>query len=112
MVSGVALIGGYLVGTAALGAKIRDLTPENDVGAFQSTRMVFAVMLPMIIGSNVSLLAFQTETPALPDASGSMQKHPDKWMFVVTMCACALTLVPIIWMFLKERKKNQFENVR
>lgn len=112
VVSGIGLIGGYLVGTAALGAKIRDLTPENDVGAFQSTRMVFVVMLPMIIGSNVSLMAFQTETPTLPDASGSMQKQPDKWMFVVTMCACALTLIPIVWMLLKERKKNQIENVR
>lgn len=112
VVSGIGLIGGYLVGTAALGAKIRDLTPENDVGAFQSTRMVFVVMLPMIIGSSVSLMAFQTETPTLPDASGSMQKQPDKWMFVVTMCACALTLIPIVWMLLKERKKNQIENVR
>ena len=112
VVSGIGLIGGYLVGTAALGAKIRDLTPENDVGAFQSTRMVFVVMLPMIIGSNVSLMAFQTETPTLPDASGSMQKQPDKWMFVVTMCACALTLIPIVWMLLKEHKKNQIENVR
>ena len=112
VVSGIGLIGGYLVGTATLGAKIRDLTPENDVGAFQSTRMVFVVMLPMIIGSNVSLMAFQTETPTLPDASGSMQKQPDKWMFVVTMCACALTLIPIVWMLLKEHKKNQIENVR
>ncbi len=111
IVAGIGLIGGYLIGTAALGAKIRDLTPENDVGAFQSTRMVFAVMLPMIIGSNVSLAAFQTETPALPDASGSTQKQPDKWMFVVTMCACALTLIPLLWMLLRERKQNKLENV-
>lgn len=112
VVAGIGLIGGYLVGTAALGAKIRDLTPENDVGAFQSVRMVFVVMLPMIIGSNISLAAFQTETPTLPDASGSTAKSPDKWMFVVTMASCALTLGIIIWMLLAEHKKNRIENVR
>lgn len=111
VVAGIGLIGGYLVGTAALGAKIRDLTPENDVGAFQSVRMVFVVMLPMIIGSNISLLSFQTETPTVPDQTGSTAKNPDKWMFIVTMVSCALTLIPILWMILREKKENKLKGV-
>ena len=102
--AGVLLIGGYLLGTAALGAEIRDLTPKDDVGAFQSVRMVFAVMIPMVVGSNVSLAAFQT--PEVFDPStGATQKPPDKWMFVVTMAACALTLLPIVWLILHKRKE-------
>lgn len=105
VVAGIFLISGYLVGTAALGAEIRDRTPETDVGAFQSTRMVFAVMLPMIIGSNVSLAAFQTKEVFDP-STGSTAKAPDHFMFVVVMVACVLTLAPVIWLIVKGKKKN------
>lgn len=106
VVAGILLMGGYLVGTAALGAEIRDLTPENDVGAFQSVRMVFVVMVPMIVGSNLSLAVFQTPE-VLDPSTGAVQKSPDKWMFVVTMVACALTLVPIIWLLFSKKKRKQ-----
>ena len=110
VVAGIALIAGYLVGTSALGAEVRDFTPENDVGAFQSVRMVFAVMIPMIVGSNISLLAFQTAEVYDP-ATGSTQKSPDRFMFIVTMAACALTLVPLIILALQHRKLNRIQNV-
>lgn len=111
IIAGIALISGYLVGTAALGAEIRDLTPENDVGAFQSVRMVFAVMVPMIVGSNISLLAFQTQEVFDP-STGSTAKAPDRFMFVVTMAACVLTIPFIVWLAIGHRKKNALENVK
>ena len=111
IVAGIALIAGYLVGTAALGAEIRDLTPENDVGAFQSVRMVFAVMIPMIVGSNVSLLAFQTQEVFDP-STGSTAKAPDHFMFVVTMSACVLTIPFIIWLAIGHKKKNLIAEVK
>ena len=103
---GVLLISGYLVGTAALGAKIRDETPENDVGAFQSVRMVFAVMIPMIVGSNVSLAAFQTAEVFDP-STGATSKAPDHFMFLVTMIAALLSIVPIVWLIIKDKKKRE-----
>ena len=110
VVGGIVLIAGYLVGTAALGALIRDLTPESDVGAFQSVRMVFVVMIPMIVGSNVSLASFQTVEVYDP-STGSTSKTPDRWMFLVTMIACALTLAPLIWLAVKTAKKNHLESI-
>ncbi len=111
IVAGIALIAGYLVGTAALGAEIRDLTPENDVGAFQSVRMVFAVMIPMIVGSNVSLLAFQAEEVFDP-STGSTAKAPDRFMFIVTMAACVLTIPMIVWLAIGHKKKNLVAEVK
>lgn len=110
VIAGIFLIGGYLIGTASLGAEIRDLTPENDVGAFQSVRMVFVVMIPMIVGSNISLFAFQTPE-VLDPSTGAVQKSPDKWMFVVTMVACALTIIPIVWLLIAKKKKNVLAEV-
>ena len=104
IICGIALMGGYLVGTASLGAEIRDLTPENDVGAFQSVRMVFAVMIPMIAGSNLASAVFQT-TPQINDY-GQLEKAPDKWMFLVTAGAALLTIPAIIWLIIATKKRK------
>ena len=102
LVGGILLMSGYLVGTASLGAEIRDLTPKGDVGAYQSVRMVFVVMLPMIIGSNLSSLAFQSGERI--NDIGLPEKAPDHYMFIVTLVAALVTLVPIIFLIIKKKK--------
>ena len=109
--AGIALMGGYLTGTTVLGAKIRDLTPEDDVGALQSVRMVFVVMIPMIAGSNISLLFFETSETIDP-STGTNTRVPNKWMFLVTMIACALTFVPAIWLAIADKKANKLKDVQ
>lgn len=101
VIGGIILMGGYLLGTASLGAEIRDLTPKNDVGATQSVRMVFVVLLPMVIGSNLSNATFQT-AEALNEF-GQKEKAPDHNMFIVTAIAAALALIPIIVLLVKKR---------
>jgi hypothetical protein len=98
------MMGGYLLGTAALGAEIRDLTPEGDVGAFQSVRMVFVVMIPMVVGSNLSSAVFQT--PAALNDYGQMEKAPDRFMFLVTVGAALLTLAPVLWLLIANKKRK------
>ncbi|MCR5348703.1 MAG: MFS transporter [Bacilli bacterium] len=107
--AGTALIAGYLVGTTALGALIRDFTPENDVGAFQSVRMVFVVMIPMVVGSNLSLFSFQTEEVYDP-ATGTTSKTPDRFMFIVTMAACLLAIAPTVWLAIRYAKENKIQS--
>ncbi len=111
LIAGVALMGGYLTGTSVLGAKIRDLTPEKDVGALQSVRMVFVVMIPMIAGSNISL-AFFPVSESIDPSTGANERAPNKWMFVVTMAACALTFIPAIWLYIAEKKANKLKDVQ
>ncbi|MBQ7250113.1 MAG: MFS transporter [Bacilli bacterium] len=110
VLAGIALMSGYLCGTTVLGAKIRDLTPEEDVGALQSVRMVFVVMIPMIAGSNLSLLFFGT-SDVIDPSTGSKTRTPNKWMFLVTMIACALTLIPAIWLAIADKKTNKLASV-
>ena len=101
---GTCMIAGYLLGTASLGASIRDYTPSEDVGSYQSVRMVFAVMLPMVIGSNLSSAVFQSGM--VENEYGAMEKSPDKMMFLVTLGAALLSLIPIVWLLLASKKKQ------
>ena len=101
IVSGVITMTGYLLGTAVLGAELRDQTPKDNVGAYQGVRMVFAVMLPMIIGSGISTLCFRTN---YTNDFGQTERLPDKWMFIVTLVAAILALAPAIWLIIKDHK--------
>ncbi len=103
IVGGCVLMIGYLLGTAVLGAELRDQTPEDKAGSLQGVRMVFAVMLPMIIGSNISLLVFRQSGL---DAYGQPTKVPDQWMFLVTAISCLMAIIPAFWLW-KTRKNAQ-----
>jgi MFS family permease len=49
-VFGLVMISGYIFISALSGAIIRDNTREGSVGKLQGVRMVFAVLIPMIVG--------------------------------------------------------------
>jgi len=102
-VAGVVLMSGYLLGTAALGAELRDQTPEKEVGLFQGVRMVGAVMIPMIIGSEASSLCF---TKTYTNDFNQDVKAPDRWMFIVTAVSCVLAIVPAIWLIVQVKKRK------
>lgn len=102
---GAIMIAGYLIGTSVLGAAIRDETPADKVGVLQGVRMVFAVMIPMVVGSNISLAVFRNERI---DQFGEKAKVPDKWMFLVTVIACLLAIAPSLWLILRSKKKRPF----
>ncbi len=104
ILGGSLLMLGYLVGTAVIGAELRDQTPEDKAGSLQGVRMVFSVMLPMVIGSNVSLLVFQQ--PGV-DAYGQATKTPDQWMFLVTCVSCLLAIIPAVWLILANKKAKE-----
>ena len=108
IVGGTLLMSGYLIGTAVLGAELRDQTPDQDVGLFQGVRMVGAVLLPMIIGSYASLATFQHKYVEF----GETKSAPDKWMFLVTIGACLLALVPAIWLIIKIQKSKVVADVK
>lgn len=98
---GILLIAGYLIGTASLSAEIRDQTPKNEVGTFQSVRMVFVVMLPMVIGSNLSNLVFSS---SYENEFGQIVKAPDNNMWLVVLGASLLAIAPIVWLLWKKAK--------
>ena len=102
VLSAMLMMTGYLIGTAVLGACVRDETNEEEVGALQGVRMAFVVLVPMIVGSNISLAVFQNSAT---DPTGTVL-YPDANMFLVTSIAALLAIIPSIILILRKRKKS------
>ena len=66
--------------------------------------MVFAVMLPMVIGSNLSAFVFDS---TYVNDFGETVKAPDRNMWIVVAIEALLTLAPILWLILRDRKATK-----
>lgn len=110
ILSGILMMGGYLIGTAVLGASVRDETPVGEVGLFQGVRMVFAVLLPMIIGSNVSQAVFNLGSITYTDPSTFVSTHvPTNAMFLVSLCFILVSLAPALWLIKRKNEENRYD---
>lgn len=103
-VAGTVMMGGYMLVTAALSASIRDLTPKDRVGQFQGIRMIFAVMLPMIIGPAIGAAVIKNNTSTYNDL-GTVKNVPTPAIFLAAAAVLLLILIPIT--ILKRREKNE-----
>ena len=104
IIGGIILMTGYLVSTAALGAKVRDNTPEKDVGLFQGVRMIFVVLIPMIIGPLIGKGLCHIGGEPEPDYFNQPTYPPNKWLFLVTGIIFLLAAIPVIFLIRKERQ--------
>lgn len=106
VIFGLLLITGYLLCTAVLGAAIRDRTPEKDVGLFQGVRMVFAVLIPMIIGPLISQSLFPITEYNDPTNANLSGKTPSSVMFLVTLAFFVVSLIPMFFYQREIRKQT------
>jgi MFS family permease len=107
IVSGILMMSGYLIGTAVLSAEVMDEIPEKEVGLFQGVRMIFAVMLPMIIGSLVSEAAMRATGGTYVNDYGEEAVKPNRYMFLVTLGFMILALAPSIWLIVRKRRESK-----
>lgn len=104
VVAGTVMMGGYMLVTAALSASIRDFTPKDSVGEFQGIRMIFAVMLPMIIGPSIGAAVIKNSGSTFVEL-GQIKNVPTPAIFLASAVTLLLIIIPII--FLKRREKNE-----
>ena len=104
MVAGTVMMGGYMMVSAALSANIRDWTPEGKVGHFQGIRMIFAVMLPMIIGPAIGAAVLKNARTVLND-DGTRSFIPNADIFLAAFGA-GLVLLLLLWVVLRKQKKE------
>ena len=104
IIGGIVLMTGYLVSTAALGAKVRDYTPEKEVGLFQGIRMLFTVLLPMIIGPLIGRGLCYIGGEPYQNEFEQWVYPPNKWLFLVTGIIFLCAVVPVVIMIRTERK--------
>jgi len=102
--AGTVMMGGYMLATAALSASIRDFTPPDSVGEFQGIRMIFAVMLPMIIGPSIGAAVIKNSGSTYTDL-GVVKSVPTPAIFLAAAAALLLIVVPIF--ILKRRARHE-----
>lgn len=109
IIAATVMMSGYLIGTAVLGAKIRDYTPEAETGLFQGIRMVFVVLIPMVtgpfIGEGVSHINPQTYV----NMYGETAILPNNFIFLFTAILLPLAIIPIV-IYLSISKKEASNN--
>jgi MFS family permease len=111
-VFGFVMICGYILTSALCGSIMRDYTPKDDVGKLQGVRMVFAVLIPMIVGPMIGNAINKARNIPLANMNSSdtmtTMYIPAPEIFLVAAIASLLmiAIIPI----LKREIKNGSEN--
>lgn len=102
MAAGTVMMGGYMMVSAALGANIRDWTPEGKVGHFQGIRMIFAVMLPMVIGPAIGAAVIKGSDSTYIEL-GQVKTVPTPGIYLAAAAVLLLVFIPIFLLKKKEK---------
>ncbi len=104
MVAGTVMMCGYMMMSAALGANIRDWTPADKAGHFQGIRMIFAVLLPMIIGPSIGAAVISGSNSTYVEL-GQVKTVPTPHIYIAAAVILLLVAIPVF--FLKNREKKE-----
>ena len=107
MLAGTVLMSGYMIGTAVLGAKVRDYTPSKEVGLFQGVRMIFLVMIPMVTGPYIGQGASMINNEMTEGDFGQWSYAPTPYIFLFAAIAVLFVLIPLIILYKKEKQDEQ-----
>ena len=95
IVAGCVMMSGYMLVTAALSGTVRDFTPEGKVGHFQGIRMIFAVLLPMIIGPFIGSAVIRNSGRTYVEL-GEVKSVPTPGIFLAAAVVLLLVLPPVL----------------
>lgn len=94
--------------TVHINASVRDFTPVGKAGMFQGVRMIFAVLIPMVIGPMLGERACLNSNVQYVDEYGVTQVVPASSMFFFAGIVAICTILPLV--FLKKKDFNTSEN--
>lgn len=92
--AGCVMMGGYMLVSAALGADIRDRMPKDKVGLFLGVRMIFAVLLPMLIGPQLGAAVIRGSDSTYVEL-GQVKSVPTPAIFLAAAAVLLTSLVPV-----------------
>ena len=98
---------GYLSGSAVFGAVIRDNTPKNRSGMLQGVRILCQVLLPGVIGPQISVWVLR-DAEYVVNSDGTQSFIPNEKIFIAALVALAVLAAYITTYFIltKKEKKN------
>ena len=82
-------------------ATVKDFIPEGKTGLFQGIRMIFAVMLPMVIGPVIGDMACQRAAQTIINEANAEVIVPAKNMFLWAGVVSVLALIPLYFLIKK-----------
>ncbi len=97
IVAGCVMMSGYMLVTAVLNALIRDHTPEGKAGHFQGIRMIFAVLLPMLIGPRIGALAIRGSNSTYVEL-GVTKTVPTPAIYLAAAVVLLTVILPVIFL--------------
>ncbi|MBQ7143737.1 MAG: MFS transporter [Oscillospiraceae bacterium] len=93
--AGCVMMSGYMLLTAVLSGAVRDYTPAGKVGHFQGIRMIFAVLLPMVIGPFIGSAVIRN-SPETYVELGEVKSVPTPGVFLAAAAVLLLILPPVL----------------
>ena len=110
LVSVLPVVVGNAMVNILFGATVKDFIPEGKAGLFQGIRMIFAVLLPMVIGPVIGDMACQAAAQTIINEANAEVIVPAKDMFLWAGVVSILALIPLYFLIKKgfdiKEKKN------
>lgn len=106
IIAGSVMMSGYMMMSAALGANIRDWTPKDKAGHFQGIRMIFAVLLPMVIGPAIGAAVIRNSDSTYIEL-GQIKTVPTPEIFLAAAAVLLLTVIPVLLLRKSEKAKSE-----
>ena len=115
LISIVPVVLGNALVNILFSATVKDFIPEGKTGMFQGIRMIFAVMLPMVIGPVIGDMACQKAAQTIINEVGAEVIVPAKNMFLWAGIVCIFAIIPLYFLIKKgfditEGKKEVLED--
>lgn len=105
IIAGAVMMSGYMLVVASLSAAVRDYTPVDKVGHFQGIRMIFAVLLPMMIGPFIGAAVIKNSNSTYVEL-GVVKSVPTPAIFLASAVVLLLVAAPIFMLKRRERNEN------
>ena len=82
-------------------AAVKDFIPDGKAGLFQGIRMIFAVLIPMVIGPVIGDMACQKAAQTIINEANAEVIVPAKNMFLWAGIVCVFALIPLYFLIKK-----------
>ena len=105
MIAGTVMMSGYMMLTAALSATIRDWTPVDKVGHFQGIRMIFAVLLPMILGPWLGAAVIRGSDSTYIEL-GQVKTVPTPGIYLAAAAVLLFAAIPVLRLRKREKESE------
>lgn len=106
--AGIVTMSGFMLGVAAISATVRNLTPVDRAGQVQGLRMVFAILIPMVVGPFIGAAVIAGADETYVDL-GVVKQVPTPWIFPAAAVVVAFILLPERALRARSRTREELE---